>query len=188
MIAVRPIDAAHREDIKLPNQPFSLFGRMVPRCEGPRWEYRIERFETVSEMCFPDEDYDYDALSKTGVILGAYEDERCVGLAILQRGFFRYMYLYDLKVDRDFRGMGVGTLLIERAKQAAAEAGYRGLYTIGQDNNLGACRFYLKCGFRIGGYDTEVYRGTKQEGKADIIFYLDLTREEQDETISNHTL
>ena len=174
MITVRRIDAAHRQDINVPNEPFPLFGRMVPRCEGPRWSYTVERFEDVSEMCFPDEDYDFDAMSETGVFLGAYEAERCVGLAILQRGFFRYMYLYDLKVGRAWRGKGVGALLIEGAKQAAAEAGYRGLYTVGQDNNLGACTFYLKRGFRIGGYDTEVYRGTKQEGKADIIFYLDL--------------
>ena len=50
----------------------------------------------------------------------------------------------------------------------------RGLYTQGQDNNLGACRFYLKAGFRIGGLDTEVYKGTNQEGKADILFYRDV--------------
>ena len=42
---------------------------------------------------------------------------------------------------------------------------------MGQDNNLAACQFYIKSGFRIGGVDTEVYNGTSQEGKADIIFY-----------------
>ena len=63
--------------------------------------------------------------------------------------------------------------VIERAKELAREKGYRGIYVIAQDNNLGACLFYLKCGFRIGGFDTEIYRGTVQEGKSDIIFYLD---------------
>ena len=42
-----------------------------------------------------------------------------------------------------------------------------------QDNNLSACLFYLKNGFRIGGLDTEVYGGTNQEGKADILFYTE---------------
>ena len=55
----------------------------------------------------------------------------------------------------------------------ASGKGYRGIYTQGQDNNLGACLFYLKCGFAIGGLDTRVYTGTSQEGKRDIIFYLD---------------
>ena len=47
------------------------------------------------------------------------------------------------------------------------------MYTQGQDNNVGACLFYLHYGFHIGGLDMEVYRGTRQEGKADILFYLD---------------
>ena len=90
-----------------------------------------------------------------------------------RRGFFRYLYLEDLKVDRTLRGKGIGALLIGEAKKTALALGYRGLYTIGQDNNLAACLFYLKTGFRIGGLDTEVYKGTSQEGKADILFYLD---------------
>ncbi len=52
-------------------------------------------------------------------------------------------------------------------------SGYNGIYTQGQDNNLGACLFYVKAGFYIGGLDTNVYKGTKQEGKSDIIFYYD---------------
>lgn len=130
--------------------------------------------EGVSEMCFPDEEYDYEAMKENTVFLGAYDGERCVGLAILQEAFFRYMYLYDLKVSRVCRGRGVGRALIEKAGEVCKARGYRGVYTQGQDNNLGACRFYLKTGFRIGGLDTEVYKGTGQEGKADILFYLDV--------------
>ena len=63
--------------------------------------------------------------------------------------------------------------MIERAKAVAAGEGYRGIYTQGQDNNLAACRFYLKNDFRIGGLDTELYNGTPQQGKRDIVFYLE---------------
>ena len=170
---IRSIDNAHRQDINLPNQPFPLVGRLLPRYTDRRWDYAVERFENPTEMCFPDENYDYDSMAGDCVFLGAYEEGRCVGLAIMQRGFFKYWYLYDLKVNRDWRGRGVAGALIARAKELAREAGYRGLYTVGQDNNLIACLFYLKCGFRIGGLDTEVYKGTGQEGKADILFYLD---------------
>ena len=38
---------------------------------------------------------------------------------------------------------------------------------------VGACLFYLKNGFVIGGLDTHVYVGTSQEEKSDILFYLD---------------
>ena len=63
--------------------------------------------------------------------------------------------------------------LLDRAKALAQELGYRGLYTQGQYNNLGACLFYLKNGFVIGGLDTYTYKGTSQENKVDVLFYYD---------------
>lgn len=174
MIRITVIDQEHRQDIRLPNEPFAMTGRVVPSYVNERWSYEVRPFppERVGEMCFPDENYDYDEM-KDSVFLGAYEDEKCVGLAVLQPGFFRYLYLYDLKVCRAYRGQKIGALLIDKAREIALQQGYRGLYTQGQDNNVGACLFYLHYGFHIGGLDTEVYRGTRQEGKADILFYLD---------------
>mgnify|MGYP002519808544 FL=1 len=174
MIEIREIDALHKADIRLPNEPFQLFGRIVPTYDGTKWAYELIRFapEDVAQMCFPDENYDYDSMPDS-VFLGAYDEDRCVGLAILQPGFFKYMYLYDLKVRRPYRGQHIGTMLIQKAKETAAQNGYRGLYTQGQDNNPGACLVYLHSGFYIGGLDTAVYRHTKQEGKADILFYCE---------------
>ncbi len=172
---IRVIDAAHQADINIPNEPFTLFGRMeVSRTDG-KWGHEEVLFdgEDVSEMCFPDENYDFAAMQEDTVFLGAYDGEQCTGLAILQDGMCRYMYLCDLKVSGACRGRGVGHALMEKAMEVCRARGFRGLYTIGQDNNLGACRFYLKTGFHIGGLDTEVYKGTRQEGKADILFYRD---------------
>ena len=146
---------------------------MLPCYRDRQWSYTVERFAEETEMCFPDEGYDFGEMSRDCVFLGAYDGNRCVGLAVLQKGFFRYLYLYDLKVDRAYRGQGVGRMLIEQAKALALQTGARGLWTVGQDNNLAACLFYLRAGFRIGGLDTELYKGTAQEGKADIHFYLD---------------
>lgn len=174
MIEVKIIDSEHKKDINIPNEPFELFGRMaVSRADG-EWTWELIRFapENVAEMCFPDENYDFEAMGESA-FLGAYDGEKCVGLAILQPGFFKYMYLYDLKVARAYRGQGVGKMLIGRAKALASECGYRGIYTQGQDNNPGACLFYLGAGFYIGGLDTNVYRHTSQEGKSDVIFYCD---------------
>lgn len=76
---------------------------MIPSYVDSKWSYTTEKFDTVTEMCFPDENYNYD-------------------------------------------------------------------------NNLGACLFYIKRGFVIGGLNTNVYKGTKQEGKADIYFYCDVNQ------------
>ncbi len=175
MITIKLIDSTHKKDINIKNEPFKLFGRIIPSYIKEQWSYTIERLseEAVTKMCFPDENYDWDTLAKNSVFVGAYDGEQCVGLAILQQAMMKYMYLYDLKVNADYRGRHIGTMLIEKSKEVALEQGYHGLFTQGQDNNLGACLFYLNNGFVIGGLDTNVYRGTPQEEKKDIYFYCE---------------
>ena len=175
MMEIRVIDASRQQDINIPNEPFPLCGRMIPSYTDGQWGHSVVRFpeDSVSEMRFPDERYDYAAMQGSSVFLGAYDGEKCVGLAILQDAWMKYMYLYDLKVSRDYRRRGAGAALMAKARDIALARGYRGLYTQAQDNNLNACLFYLSQGFFIGGLDTQVYKGTRQEGKSDIIFYLD---------------
>lgn len=175
MITVKIIDKEHKADINIPNEPFKLFGLMLPSYNNGKWDHTVIAFpqENHTEMCFPDENYDYDAMSEDHIFIGAYDGERCIGLAILKQEWFKYMYLYDLKVNSAYRGKGVGAMLIDKCKEVAVEHGYRGIYTQGQDNNLGACKFYLKCGFQIGGVNTFIYNGTSQENKKDIFFYID---------------
>lgn len=170
---IRRIFEENKQDLNLKNEPFEMPGKLIPELKDGVWSYRTEPFTVVEKDIFPNENYDFEELSKNSVIFGAYEDGVCTGIAIYQEAFFKYMYLYDLKVNASARGKGVGKALIQAGMEAAKERGYTGLYTVAQDNNLNACRFYLKCGFRIGGFDNRVYGGTSQEGKADIFFYLD---------------
>ena len=172
MIQIRPITQETAGDLLLKNESFSMPGRMIPRLQDGVWDYDIQWFPGVHTMTFPEETYDFASLSKRGVLLGAYWDGKCVGLAILQDAMFQHMYLYDLKVSARARGKGVGKRLIEAAMEHAKKRGYQGIYTQAQDNNLNACLFYLKVGFTIGGFDNHVYRGTPQAHKADIFFYM----------------
>lgn len=175
MIEIKIINADHKDDINIPNEPFQLIGKMIPSFLNNRWSYSVNYFEKadITEMCFPDENYDFVDMQKNSVFIGAYDDGKCIGLAIMQNAWFKYMYLYDLKVSKDYRNKGIATALIQKATEVCKQRGYSGIYTQGQDNNLAACLFYIKSGFHIGGLDTDVYKGTKQEGKSDIIFYLD---------------
>lgn len=173
---VKRIGDDNCRDINIKNEPFSVYGRMIPSYDG-EWSYTTLRFDEkdVFDMTFPDENYDYEKLKENSFFAGAYsESGECVALAIYQRSWNRYLYLYDLKVNAEYRHSGVGKALIDEGKKIAYENGYSGIYTQGQDNNLTACLFYVNTGFKIGGLDTMVYKGTKQEGKSDIIFYLDL--------------
>lgn len=171
-IQVRKIDKAHSEDARLPNEPFKQWGRMIPCLDNGKWSYTTENLPEITELCFLDEPYDVE--HDDAVFLGAYDGETCVGVAVLRKKMFRYLYLDDLKVNGNLRGKGIGGKLIEGCMDVAQEMGLLGVYTIGQDDNLSACLFYLKQGFEIGGFDNRSYRGTSQEDKANIYFYKDL--------------
>ncbi len=173
-IEIVRIDESRKKDVDLPNEPFPLSGKLHVYRDENGWRTEAEYFpeDKVTEMCFPDENYIFEEM-KNDIFLGAYQNGVCIGLAVLKPGFFRYLYLYDLKVNRAYRKFHVGKALIGKAKEIALSMGYLGIYTQGQDNNLGACLFYLKSGFVVGGLDTNLYKGTPQEGKSDVIFYLD---------------
>ena len=173
MITVKIIEQDRKDDINIKNYPFKLFGLMLPSYNNVKWDHTEIVFppENHTEMCFPDENYNYDEMAKKHIFIGAYDGDKCVGLAIMRHDMFKYMYLYDLKVNPDCRSKGIGAMLLEECKKVAKDNGYIGVYTQGQDNNLGACRFYLKCGFEIGGLNTHVDNGTSQENKKDIFFY-----------------
>lgn len=165
------------QDINIPNEPFSLWGKMIVAYDGEQWTYITDEFheDDITEMIFPNENYDFEALKKDTFFVGAYDDQdNCIGLAIYKKDWFKYLYLEDLKVFKAYRGHGIGKLLLDEGKKLAKENGYRGIYTIGQDNNLSACLFYVNSGFFIGGLNTQVYAGTSQEHKSNIYFYMDL--------------
>ena len=177
MIEIKRISEANQKDINIPNEPFSLWGKMIPSYDGKKWAYTTEKFDesNIREMVFPDENYDFDILQKECFFVGAYnESGECVGLAIYRHHWLKYLYLDDLKLSKAYRGCGIGKLLLEEGKKIAEENGYRGLYTIGQDNNLSACLFYIKSGFSIGGFNTRLYGGTKQAEKSNVYFYMDI--------------
>lgn len=168
MITIRNMTPA---DTFPKNEPFPLFGRMIPRYDGTTWTYTTEEFppSARAEMVFPEEEYDLAA--EDFIYTGAFDGDTCVGLAVWQRDMFRYLYLYDLKVTGAYRRHGIGGLLIDAGMKIARETGLIGVYTIVQDNNLAAARFYLKSGFAIGGLNTRVYDGTSQADKHDIYLY-----------------
>ena len=177
MIEIRRIAETTKNDINIPNEPFTLWGKMIPTYDGNKWAYTTEKFDEneTSEMVFPDENYDFDLLKKECFFVGAYNEcGKCVGLAIYRRDLLKYLYLDDLKVCKEYRSRGIGMRLLDEGKKIAAENGYQGIFTIGQDNNLSACLFYIKSGFAIGGFNTHLYRGTKQANKSNVYFYIDV--------------
>lgn len=173
MIEIKQIDQDHVTALRLPNEPFPLVGRMQVSRVDDQWQYQVIQSAESSLQTFPDENYQLTQVNQAGFALGAFDNGICVGLAIFENNWTKYLYLSDLKVNRAYRRQGIGQQLLQAAEPLAKTAGYRGIYTIGQDNNVNACQFYLATGFIIGGFNSRGYQYTLQQGKSDIYFYLD---------------
>ncbi|WP_051006516.1 GNAT family N-acetyltransferase, partial [Liquorilactobacillus vini] len=172
MIRIERITPNNQVALKLPNEPFALFGRlMVSRIDG-KWQFHEVLFDNSKQtQTFPNEKYDLAVIEQNGFALGAFAGKTCVGLAIFENRWNHYLYLSDLKVVAAYRRKKIASQLMDKATKLAKENDMRGLTTIAQDNNLGANRFYLHYGFEIGGLNTKNYQFTKQKGKADIYYY-----------------
>ncbi|MBZ6528263.1 GNAT family N-acetyltransferase [Aerococcaceae bacterium DSM 111021] len=162
-----------KTDLNIPNEPFELYGKLIIDFNDGQWTHREELSEEVVLQTFPDENYSYEEIKIKGFAIGAYKETICVGLAIFEHHWNKYMYLMDLKVSKDFRRLGIAQNLLKMGLKQAIELEYAGIYTIGQNNNLSACKFYLNNGFEIGGYNHRDYDYTRQAGKSDIYFYLE---------------
>ena len=40
MTEIRLIDVQHSKDINLPNEPFKLFGRLIPKYSDGKWSWK----------------------------------------------------------------------------------------------------------------------------------------------------
>ncbi len=133
---IRRITLAQAGDLNLKNEPFSKPGRLIPELKNGRWTYHTAYFAEEKEEVFPEEQYNFEVLDRSGAVFGAYEDGRCIGLAVYRDEAFRYLYLSDLKVCAAARGKGAGRALIQAGMEEARKRGYMGLSVIAQEDNL----------------------------------------------------
>jgi ribosomal protein S18 acetylase RimI-like enzyme len=85
-------------------------------------------------------------------VLLAVADERAVGLAICIEGFSTFackplLNIHDLAVTQDFRGRGIGRMLLEEAEARARELGCCKLTLEVLGGNDNAQRLYRSCGY-----------------------------------------
>lgn len=155
-------------------QPFAVIGRLLPEYRDGRWSAQEELFPEPQEKVYPDDVACARFLEEEACAgFAALEGETCAGLLLLEAYWNRYAFVHELAVDREWRGRGVGTRLMDCAKAWAQERRLHGLMLETQDDNLLACRFYRKYGMRIGGVDELLYAGFGSREKA-VFWYLEL--------------
>jgi streptothricin acetyltransferase len=103
-------------------------------------------------------------------------DGSVAGRVVLSEGWNRYAWIEDIAVDAHRRRAGVGRALMDRAVAWAVGRGLSGLRAETQSNNVPACRFYESCGFRLGGFDHDLYRGLDGRTTEVALFWYRLFR------------
>jgi GNAT superfamily N-acetyltransferase len=172
MVNIRIAVVHNPEDLKLKAEPYLIKGRAKVSFNNEKWAYEIINFPKVVQDEVQPIEYDYEKYAAKYLILGAYCDDKCVGFALVEKeSRTRYLYVKEVRTDKDYVNMGIGTKLLQRCFDEAQKLGYRGLYTVTPGNHIDSIQFYLFNGFRIGGLDTEFYMGTVNEGKKDVILY-----------------
>lgn len=153
------MDKSNVADVNDTNDYFSIFGRIIPIYQNEKWSHTEEIFEEVKETKFPDDNLDWDEYinNEDKAIFFVYKLGKCVGQIRVVRQVNKFCYIENIAVVKPMRKYGIGKMLMNKAEEWAKEKGLSGLSLEAQDDNLGACRFYMKQGFEIGGIDVLVH-------------------------------
>jgi len=154
------------------NETFPIFGRLVPRFQGGRWSYEEELFPETTFIRFPEDRLNWEEYvdSDQKAMFLAFYNAECIGQLRLVRDWTRYAYIENIAVRGSHRGRGVAVQLMEQAEAWARKQELIGLSLEAQDNNLAACRFYLKQGMELGGVDT-LKQASNPDIDATLYFY-----------------
>ena len=155
-IKIQPLTEQSITIINDTNESFPIIGKVLPRFFDGIWSYEEQLYDTPSEIRFPDDKLDWSTYidSSEKIILLAFHENECIGQIRLVKDWNRLAYIENIAVRSSFRKSGVGHLLLEAAEAWAKEQSLIGLSLEAQNDNLIACRFYVKEGFVLGGVDT----------------------------------
>lgn len=83
--------------------------------------------------------------------------------------------VWDIRVQTENQHRGIGTSLFQKAVQWSRDNGFKQLCVETQNNNVKACRFYLKQGCRLGAVHRYAYVAYPPlADETQLIWYLDL--------------
>lgn len=102
------------------------------------------------------------------VVIG---DETPVGYIALSTDWNNLASIDDIAVDIDWRGTGAAQRLVQQAVTWAKEKDLPGIRLETQTNNVAACRFYMRHGFALGGYDHHLYKGLSPGTRETALFF-----------------
>jgi ribosomal protein S18 acetylase RimI-like enzyme len=161
MITIQEINANNLADAGRCDGLFTIDAMLTLSVENDVITYTFIEVSLPIHKRYPTDEVDYKVCihNPDQAVYLAYQDGQVAGEIRLRRFWNRYAYIDDIVVDIHHRRRGIGTALIEQAKRWAQEKGLAGIILETQNNNVGGCRLYQKCGFELAGFDRRLYHG-----------------------------
>ncbi len=107
-------------------------------------------------------------------IFMAYLDDQPVGHLVVSTNWNGYAHIDELAVHAPARRHGVAKALLDVAQFWSRKKKLPGIMLETQNNNLGACRLYERCGYVLGGIDHLRYRGIDRHTEEVALFWYRL--------------
>jgi len=180
-ITIEKITSTNIGDIGTCNGEFTINAKLVLHAENGEISYGLVDVPSTTKR-YGEDDLDYTAYidNPDKAVFLAYADGRFAGQITLRKSWNGYACIENIAVDTRFRRQGIGNELISRAKQWAQQQNLAGLMLETQNNNVDACRFYERCGFHLGGFDTQLYKAiNRNTDEIALYWYLQFEKSRQ---------
>ncbi len=169
-IRIRKIDLQESSQTKSFSRKSIVKSRLVLGIENEKLVYAIVPMEPYErDVSAEDVDYGFDDQGPT--VFFAEVDGKIAGRIKMMRWWNRFAYVEDIVVNPQYRGLGIGRMLLERGIQWARENHYPGVMLETQDDNVLACMLYQSCGFVLSGFDRNVYKAINPNTKETALYW-----------------
>jgi ribosomal protein S18 acetylase RimI-like enzyme len=151
-IEIREIDESNARDLNQCDRTFLVDSILKLRIDNDTLAYSIFPISSYSK------NYPPTQIDSTSIVFFAYDHGQLAGQIIAHENWNRFAFIDDLTVDRQFRKRGIGRALMARIVDWAKSRQLAGIMIETQNNNVGACKFYERLGFRLAGFDSMLYK------------------------------
>lgn len=163
-ITIREVDQDTIQSVRKGGSSFEVTSKLVLHAQDGKVSYKIVEVPPYTKQYGTEE---FDIQSYLGnpdmVIFLAFAGNEPIGQIRLRKYWNAYAYIDDISVEPEYRGEGIGRALMSRAMEWAKSRGFPGIMLETQDNNVAACRLYERCGFKLRGFDTHLYKGLEPD-------------------------
>ena len=174
-ITIRKLDAEESSQTKSFVRKSTVNSRLVLAIENEKLVYTIVPVEPYErDVSIEDVEYGFDETGPTIFLAEARAGDAApllAGRIKMLRWWNRFAYVEDLVVNPEYRGMGIGRMLLERGIQWAREHDFPGVMLETQDDNLPACTLYQSCGFVLSGFDRNIYKAINPNTKETALYW-----------------